>query len=72
MTIQDELKELQNIPVLIPVTRLRYEGGFTTEYLMGEFTGYSFILGKYCFSLYNGETAKLDHKEFKFVFPDFK
>ena len=60
--------EYINKPVLVPVNRLRYEGGFNIEYLLGIFTGFSSLLGKYCFSLYNGETVKLDSQEIKQVF----
>jgi len=54
-------------PCTIPVVRATYEGGETIEYMRGEFTGYSFKLGKYCFSLYNGETVKLNYFQMKAV-----
>jgi hypothetical protein len=44
----------------VPVPRIKYEGGTTTENLRGEYTGYSTITCKHHFSLYNGETVKLD------------
>jgi len=44
----------------VPVPRIKYEGGQTTELLRGEYTGYSNITGKHHFSLYNGETVRLD------------
>jgi hypothetical protein len=43
----------------VPVPRIAYEGGFTVEYIRGEYTGFSHITGKHHFSLYNGETVKL-------------
>jgi hypothetical protein len=58
----------KNIPCYVPIKRLAYEGGFYFELLRGEFTGYSSILGKYCFSLYNGETTKLNYSEAKQIF----
>ena len=57
----------KNKPCTIPVPRITYEGGETIEYLRGEFTGYSFKLGKYCFSLYNGETVKLNNSQMKTI-----
>jgi hypothetical protein len=62
---ENEMKK--NTVCYVPVNKLSLNGGYETEFLKGEYTGFSLTTGKYYFSLYDGKTVALDREAYKQV-----